>query len=723
MAPRRKASIVTVRIGAETDVVAARQRARQLAAELGFDSLDQTRIATAVSEIARNAYQYGGGGLVEYAIGSGEPPALLIRISDRGPGLPPRAARSGSTRRSSEGMGVGMSGSRLLMDRFDVTTSSGGTTVEMAKLLPSGAPEITAQMLDRLSRALAGASPTNAEEEARQQNQELIRALEDLRERQAEVEELNAELAETNRGVMALYGELEEKAEHLRRINEQKSRFFSNMSHEFRTPLNAILSLSRLLLDRIDGELTMEQEKQVTFIRRSAEGLSDLVNDLLDMAKAEAGKITLRPADFTIDSLFGTVRGMLRPIISHGRVELIFDEPVGLPALHTDEGKLSQILRNFISNALKFTEEGSVRVSAAPGPADTIIFSVSDTGIGIDSSHLERIFEEFAQVEGAMQNRFRGTGLGLPLSKKLAELLGGTVSVQSEPGRGSRFSVRIPRLYSGPAAVAYVPEIGWQIDPTRTPVLIVESDSDSLFTYETMLRGSGFQAIAAHSLVEAQRALRDVHPAAAVVDTPSPGESLEALIALVKGDDRYRATPLILVGGADGQSRTRTEVDVVLDRPVDRTTLLEVLNRTTRRSRHETVLSVDDDPVARYLLKRLLSDTRFDFVEASGGREGLLMARSHRPDVILLDLAMPDMPGFDFLEELRADPELRDIPVIVVTGMPLAEDEEADLRQRVSGLLAKQALVKDALVSAVRDVLEAKAEGQTHSFGVEASRV
>ena len=200
--------------------------------------------------------------------------------------------------------------------------------------------------------------------ELEQQNRELLSTLEQLNLRQSELVQLNKELEETNRGVVALYAEINDKADYLQRASELKSKFLSNMSHEFRTPLNSILALSRILLDRLDGDLTREQEKQVQFIRRSADNLLELVNDLLDLAKVEAGKITVRPVHFDVGVLFGSLRSVLKPLLVSQRVELVFEDPEGIPPLFSDESKVAQILRNFISNALKFTERGEVRVCA-----------------------------------------------------------------------------------------------------------------------------------------------------------------------------------------------------------------------------------------------------------------------------------------------------------------------------------------------------------------------
>jgi signal transduction histidine kinase len=283
-----------------------------------------------------------------------------------------------------------------------------------------------------------------------QQNRELITILEQLGASQDDLIRLNRELEDTNRGVVALYAELDDKADHLRRADEMKSRFLSNMSHEFRTPLNSILALTRLLLDHTDGELSGEQERQVFFIRKSAESLYELVNDLLDLAKVQAGKTTVHRAEFDVKNLFGALRGMLRPLLLNASVNLVFDPPEDIPPVVSDEGKVSQILRNFVSNALKFTERGEVRVDARRDGGH-LIFSVADTGIGIDAADVDRIFQEFTQLESPIQRKVKGTGLGLPLSRKLAELLGGSVSVESSAGIGSTFFLTIPLRDAAPS--------------------------------------------------------------------------------------------------------------------------------------------------------------------------------------------------------------------------------------------------------------------------------
>ena len=259
-----------------------------------------------------------------------------------------------------------------------------------------------------------------------------------------ELDALRAELEETNRGVVALYGELDAQAERLREATELKSRFLAYMSHEFRTPINAIRSIARLLTDRLDGPLTPEQERQVIFIQDTATEFAAMVDDLLDLARVEAGRVDISPAWFEMVDLFTALRGMFKPILTNPDVVLVFEEPQDIPKLYTDHQKLSQILRNFISNALKFTQHGEVRVTARRAGDDMVTFAVSDTGIGIAPEHHGAVFHDFAQLDSPIQKRLRGTGLGLSLSKRLAQLLGGGVGLESELGKGSTFTVTIP---------------------------------------------------------------------------------------------------------------------------------------------------------------------------------------------------------------------------------------------------------------------------------------
>ena len=268
-----------------------------------------------------------------------------------------------------------------------------------------------------------------------------------LQERDAEIVALRAELDETNRGVLALYAELDDQAAQLKEALDLKGRFLSYMSHEFRTPLTSVLSLSGILLQGLDGPLSEEQRRQVGFIRSSVQELSEMVDDLLDLAKVDAGRVTVSPEWFEMVDLFSALRGMFKPILISADVSLSFEEPQDVPRIYSDDRRLSQILRNFISNALKFTHQGEVRVSARLLTPREIEFAVTDTGVGIAREHLSTLFSDFVQLDTRMQRRLRGSGLGLSLSRKLAEILGGRVGAESELGAGSKFWVIIPVAY------------------------------------------------------------------------------------------------------------------------------------------------------------------------------------------------------------------------------------------------------------------------------------
>lgn len=557
-------ALLTAELRFEQDVVLARQRARQVAELLGFDAQDQIRIATAVSEIARNAFAYAGGGKVEFVVDAVAPGRLDIRISDHGKGIADIPAILRGQYRSPTGTGLGILGAKRLVDHFDIRSQTpGGTTVALSKTRPTGAPELSNDALQHIVKELSRSRPDNPFQEMQQQNQDLIRALEELKRREAELVKLNVELEETNRGVVALYSELDEKAEQLRKSSEAKTRFLSHVSHEVRTPINAILKLSELL-SPTNGTPVETQTKTLSYIRKSSLQLSELVNDLLDLAKVEAGRVEVHAKPLQLAELLGALRGVFRPQLTNDQVSLVFDEVTDLTELVTDEAKLSQILRNLLSNAVKFTERGEIRVSARLVD-DELEIEVRDTGVGIAPADQDRLFQEFSQIENALQNKSKGTGLGLAISKGLAELLGGSLGVESELGKGSTFRLRIPRLYEAPSTKA------------------------------------------------------------------------------------------------------------------------------ARQSQNRKVLIVDDDEIARFLLRGSLPIERFSVLEASDGEAALSLARAERPAVVFLDLMMPGMSGHEVLDRLWAQTETRSIPVIIHTMQRLSPDEQNELAAKAVAIVPKDA--------------------------------
>jgi signal transduction histidine kinase/DNA-binding response OmpR family regulator len=692
-------TLLTVAIQYEQDIVVARQRARQIAAMLGFDLQDQTRIATAVSEIARNAYRYAGAGKVEFAVeGESLPQILFVRVSDKGPGIRDVAHVLSGRYQSTTGMGIGLIGAHRLMDRVEVRTSTApgpdkGTDVSLRKILPARAPLITSRDAGRIVQELTARPPVGPNEELRQQNQELLRALSDLRERQDELQRLNRELEDTNRGVVALYAELDEKADHLRRADDMKSKFLSNMSHEFRTPLNSIRALSRLLLDRSDGDLNEEQAKQVGFIAKAAEDLTELVNDLLDLAKIEAGKTEVRPVEFSVANLFSALRGMLRPLLVSEDVKLVFEEPDAALVMYNDEGKISQILRNFISNAIKFTEAGEVRVCATlKSDGRTVALSVADTGVGIREEHLGLIFDEFTQVPNPMQGRVKGTGLGLPLCRRLARLMKGEVSVRSEIGVGSTFTATLPLYFDERRAASAMGVEEVRVDPLLMPVLIVEDEVETQFIYEKLLKDSRYQPLCARSLREARDIVKQVRPGAILLDVLLKGEDSWRWLADLKQDPAMSGVPVLIATNVEDERKAfALGADGYCRKPLSRALLLEQLNAIVARN----VLVIDDDPAARYLYQKLLANKRTHVIEAEDAHSGLVAARTSQPAMIFLDLNLPDSNGEDVLAALRRDSSLQKVPVAVVTSRVLSPAERDRLAECAQAVLEKSELSAD----------------------------
>jgi signal transduction histidine kinase/CheY-like chemotaxis protein len=685
-------SILSVTVHYEHDTVTARQRARQIARLLGFDTQDQTRISTAVSEIARNAFTYGGGGRVEYLLeGQTAPQLFIVKVTDSGPGIKNLDTILEGRYHSSTGMGLGVIGARRLMDQFQIETAPGkGTTVWLKKLLPKRTGMIRPADLSRIAAALTQERPQDAFQELQHQNQELLGAMEEIRSRQTELSRVNRELEDTNRGVVALYAELDEKADHLRRADELKSKFLSNMSHEFRSPLNSILALSGLLLSRSDGDLTSEQAQQVGYVKRAAQDLLELVNDLLDLAKVEAGKVEAKPLEFEAANLFAALRGMLRPLLLNQSVDLLFEDVGHIPPMFADEGKVSQILRNFISNALKYTERGQIRVSGSVAGDGDVRFCVSDTGIGIAPENLDLIFQDFAQIEHPLQKRVKGTGLGLPLSKKLATLLGGRVEVKSQVGMGSEFVLQMPLRYRDDGREAVGTLVDWVRDPDSAAVMVVEDSPEMLMMYKSYLKGSGFQVLPARTTREAEEILERIRPSAIILDVVLRAEDTWAFMARLKQDESTKDIPVLVASSIEDQAKGfHLGADRYLVKPIERLGLIRELASLTGEPAITQVLIIDDEERDRYLIKQKLRDMSLRIAEAESGAEGLRLAHKNKPDLIFLDVRMPGMTGFEVVERLKKDSALAEIPVILVTSHILTEAEGVAMARKIVAVVGK----------------------------------
>jgi len=445
-----KKEIAKLSIKYEEDVVLARQKARRIAYFLGFDPIDQTKIATAVSEITRNVIQYGEFGTIEFSIKQQRhSPVFNIEIRDRGPGITETLKEKKSLRtegkiEKGKSLGMGIPGSRSVMDYFKINSILGvSTTVQMGKRLPSG-NKITVKDIDKLVKKLESLAPESAYEEVLHQNQELMCILADAEEKKNQLEKLNTELEERNRGILALYRELEDRLIQLKEMNEMKSRFLSFVSHDLRTPISAILSLTSILLGKNKCKLSTEQRKQITLIKKSAESLHEMVNNLLDLGKIERKKLKIYSKKTSLGEIVKELKSIVLPALKKEKVQININNPENDKTIYTDTSRAVQVLRNLIENGLKYTDEGYVALKSRYNEEkNRAEFYIEDTGCGIPEEIKEHIFDEYVKNG---KNK-AGIGLGLSIARYIARLLGGDVElIKTELRKGSIFLFWIPKI-------------------------------------------------------------------------------------------------------------------------------------------------------------------------------------------------------------------------------------------------------------------------------------
>jgi signal transduction histidine kinase/CheY-like chemotaxis protein len=664
----------------EPDLVHIRRVVRRLAQLLGYDRADEVRLTTAVGELARAAAGCSSGPVeIALSVDSERAPRLLIDVTASGLAEAPGGVVT-----------QGLIAAEKLLERLAAEPGS----LRFGKLLP----EHSAPTADRLTaihtelQRVALPRFDVSQHELSQQSQDLAAALLDAEDRKRELATLTAELRDTNRGVMALYAELDERANQLRQAGELKTRFFSYISHEFRTPLNSILALSNILLAESDGPLRAEQARQVGLIRDGVADLLDLVGDLLDTAKLEAGQTQVTVATLRVDELFGALRTMIRPLLATPTVALDF-ACEDLPPLLSDENKINQILRNFLSNAVKFTEQGSIVVSARAAkagdsvggellPSDSVLFAVADTGIGISPEHHATIFAEFQQVDNRLQRRSRGTGLGLPLCRRLAGLLGGRVWVESEPGRGSTFYLLVPRVHRD----APVQNAG--AADRRHRLIIVDERAERRAAVAELFRDSGFATIELVAAEITPPRLTALRPMAAIVD---PAHTVPTVLDAL----RAAAVPVIPPPPGDALGASREQ-------------LLTATYRAALRQTLFCVLVLDDSEAYRTILAKQLAPFCERVRVTSEAREVIAAATVGEASCVVLDLIMPEVDGMVVLQQLRAIGAAAYLPVVICSSKSLSSDELAVIQRLRASFLPKDSLAPTPIA---RALLEAQRLG------------
>ena len=589
-------------------------------------------------------------------------------------------------------------------------------------------------------------------EELRVSNEELEEQGKALKESQIRLELQQVELEQTNSQLeeqaQTLEGQrdelgraaasLELKARELEQASQYKSDFLANMSHELRTPLNSLLILSKLLADNADGNLSDEQIKFARTIESSGNDLLTLINDILDLSKIEAGHVEIAAAPVATERLAADLRKMFEPVAQQRGLEFEIALAPGAPrSIETDRMRLEQVLKNLLSNALKFTEKGKVTLSIAPASGDTIELAVTDTGIGISEAQREAIFEAFRQADGTISRKFGGTGLGLSISRELVRLLGGTIRLDSEEGKGSTFTVTVPLTYD-PAKVASRQIVPAASDDKRVPaaapsaptrprevpaatramldddrdalaegkrlLLVIEDDSTFATIVCDLSREIGFQCIVAGTAQDAIDLAREYRPSAIVLDIGLPDQSGLTVLDRLKHQEETRHIPIHVISGS-GQSQTALALGAIgfLEKPAPREQLAEVLAGLQEKltSRMRRVLIVEDDAVQREAVGKLLGSQDVETVGVGTAAECLEELRDGRYDCMVLDLSLPDASGFTLLETLSEEGDASYPPVIVYTGRDLSPEEEQRLRRYSSSIIIKGAKSPERLLDEV----------------------
>lgn len=509
--------------------------------------------------------------------------------------------------------------------------------------------------------------------------------------------ELIGEMIEVSMQSAQLYQEQKRTAERLRELDQLKTQFIANMSHELRTPLNSIIGFSRVILKGIDGPLTEAQRQDLTAIYNAGQHLLGLINDILDLSKIEAGRMELHFAEVDMREI---IRGVMSTAVGLTRdkpIELRQEVPEDLPPVWADAQRARQVLLNLVSNAAKFTDQGFIAVHAWADELFVTI-SVQDTGIGIPREKQEEIFQEFTQVESGTTRRYGGTGLGLAIARRLVELMGGRIWVESEVGKGSTFFFTLPRARP---SVPAEPRSG------RPVVLCVDDDPGVITLYRRYLEKHGFEVVGLTDPQEVLEVVRRVRPDVITLDIMMPQRDGWAILQELKTDPETRRIPVIICSIIDERGRGFSlGAAEYLVKPFTEEELLEAIQRVDGRPGPLRVLVIDDSEADRQLIRRVLERMGgYRVLEASGGQEGTALARRERPDLVILDLMMPEMDGFMVVEALKEDPTTRSIPIIVLTAKSLTEEDRQRLNGRIEALLQKVGVDPEALLAEIVEVL------------------
>ncbi|NJN39731.1 MAG: response regulator [Gammaproteobacteria bacterium] len=515
-----------------------------------------------------------------------------------------------------------------------------------------------------------------------------------------------------------LFEEVQEKSRELEIASQHKSQFLANMSHELRTPMNAIIGVSEMLLEDARDLGKPDDIEPLERILRAANHLLELINEILDLSKIEAGKMELELDTFDVAPLVEEVAMIVGPMAEKNANRIEVDCQAGLGAMRADATRIRQALLNLASNAVKFTERGVVTFTAArevEGGRDWIVLRVTDSGIGMTPEQTARLFQDFTQADTSTTRKYGGTGLGLAISRRFCRMMGGDITVESALAKGSIFTIRLPAVVASTAIDARGEKpVSAGLTPHPRPsgsegarVLVVDDDPTVRELMTRHLTKQGFVILTANNGIEALRLARDAHPAAITLDVMMPDLDGWSVLAALKGDPTLADIPVVLVTIIDDQQRGYAlgAADYLV-KPIDRKRLIETL-RALAGAESGRVLLVEDDDVVRTAIRQTLERGGWNVATADNGRVALEQLAHGVPDAIVLDLIMPEMDGFEFLAELRNRAQWHDIPVLVVTAMDLTDADHRRLNGEVEGVVRKTGQSSDNLLREISQAITA----------------
>jgi signal transduction histidine kinase/DNA-binding response OmpR family regulator len=664
-----------IRLQHRTAVYDARNKMRGLANALGYDAIETTRLAIAVSEAARVLHRNRHEPQIAVGLAmESSPPQLVVDFEARGE-LPELTMLS------------------RFFDGVRANSADGFEGVRAVKRLPKSDFEATEAFI--------------AEQCARIQNLSREELMAEIQQKNRALEEHSAQLEQT---VALRTEELKHAMEVAEDANRAKSGFLANMSHELRTPMNAIIGYSEMLMEDAEDDGNLEVVEDLKKIHSAGTHLLSLINDVLDLSKIEAGKMDVYLESFEIPSLIDGVVSTIDTLVKKNGNSLKVEVDPLLGEMHADVTKVRQALFNLLSNAAKFTHDGEIGLAVQAETVDGddwVRMAVTDSGIGIPPEKIDHVFEEFSQADDSTTRDYGGTGLGLPISRRFCQMMGGDITVASTVGRGSTFTIRLPAVVlevsetqevMAEAAAIVTPEPG-----EEPVVLVIDDDPNALDLLRRTLQGAGVRVVTAGDGEEALSLARTLHPAAITLDVLMPGMDGWEVLGELKGDPETCEIPVIMVTMTDdrnlGYALGATEF---LTKPVRRDQLVALLDRYATGSGERHALVVDDKAENREVLRHVLEGEGWGVSEAPNGQLALEEVASEPPSLILLDLMMPVMDGFDFVSEMRRRDPASEIPIVVVTAKDITDEDRRRLNGGVVGLIEREGLDQNSLVELLR---------------------